>query len=114
MNISYEGIGQWAATFENDGAAAGQMVKVSGSAKAAPCEDGDAFAGMALSVSRDEAACSVALSGIVTVAYSGTAPALGYAGLSANGSGGVKADPSGRQYLVIQRNETAKTVTFVL
>lgn len=114
MNISYEGIGQWAATFENDSAEAGQMVKLSGNAKAAPCAAGDAFAGMAISVSRDEAACSVALSGIVTVSYSGTAPTVGWQGLVANGDGGVKTAASGKQYLVIQKNETAKTVTFVL
>ena len=114
MNISYEGIGQCAATFENDGVAVGQMAKISGDAKAAPCANGDAFAGMVLSVSRDEAACSMALNGIVTVAYSGTAPAVGWQGLSADGNGGVKTAASGKQYLVIQRNETAKTVTFVL
>lgn len=114
MNISYEGIGQWAATFENDGVAVGQMAKVSSDAKAAPCAGGDAFAGVVLSVSRDEAACSVALNGVVTVDYSGTAPAVGWQGLAADGNGGVKTAASGKQYLVIQRNETAKTVTFVL
>ena len=31
MNVSYEGIGQWAATFACDGVSAGQVVKVSGS-----------------------------------------------------------------------------------
>ena len=30
MSISYEGIGQWAATFACDGVSAGQVVKVSG------------------------------------------------------------------------------------
>ena len=29
MNVSYEGIGQWAATFACDGVSAGQVVKVS-------------------------------------------------------------------------------------
>lgn len=28
MNVSYEGIGQWAATFACDGVSAGQVVKV--------------------------------------------------------------------------------------
>ena len=41
-----------------------------------------------------------------------SAPAVGWAKLSADGSGGVKADEGGREYLVV-RSES-NTVTFVL
>ena len=54
------------------------------------------------------------LGGTVTAAYTGTAPALGWSGLSANGSGGVKADASGREYLGVNVEESTMMVTFVL
>jgi len=45
MNVSYEGIGQWAATFACDGVSAGQVVKVSGNGTVAKCADNDGFEG---------------------------------------------------------------------
>ena len=76
MKNSFEGIGQWAATFAcAKDVAQGQMVKISST---------------------------------------GTAPALGWSGLSANGSGGVKADASGHEYLVVNVEESTMMVTFVL
>ena len=53
MNVSYEGIGQWAATFACDGVSAGQVVKVSGNGTVAKCADNDGFEGVVLSVARD-------------------------------------------------------------
>ena len=53
MNVSYEGIGQWAATFACDGVSAGQVVKVSGNGTVAKCADNDGFEGAVLSVARD-------------------------------------------------------------
>ena len=69
MNVSYEGIGQWAATFACDGVSAGQVVKVSGSGAVAKCADNGGFEGVVLSVARDGKACSVAMGGMVTVSY---------------------------------------------
>ena len=43
MNVSYEGIGQWAATFACDGVSAGQVVKVSGNGTVAKCAYNDGF-----------------------------------------------------------------------
>ena len=63
MNVSYEGIGQWAATFACDGVSAGQVVKVSGNGTVAKCADNDGFEGAVLSVARDGKACSVAMGG---------------------------------------------------
>ena len=37
MNVSYEGIGQWAATFACSGVSEGQAVKVSGNGTVAAC-----------------------------------------------------------------------------
>ena len=116
MNISYEGIGQWAATFACDGVAAGQVVRVSGSGTAAKCTEGGGFDGVALSVARDGKACSVAMGGMVTVSYTGvTAPAAGWNTLAADGSGGVKVvSDGGKGYLAVEVDTIAKTVTIVL
>lgn len=114
MGISYEGIGQWAATFACGGAGEGEPVRIGGSGTAAPCEAGDKFCGMALAVSRDGSACTVALGGMVTAGYSGDAPELGWTGLAVDGSGGVTAAAGGREYLVVAVDDAAGTVTFVL
>ncbi|MCI7713614.1 MAG: hypothetical protein MSK63_10080 [Clostridiales bacterium] len=114
MNYSYEGIGQWCATFAGSQAEEGQVVKLTAGKTVGPCAAGDGFCGVVQSVSRDGEACTVALGGMVQVAYTGTAPALGWSGLSANGTGGVKADSVGHSYLVVDVDSTGGTVTFVL
>jgi len=115
MKLSYQGIGQWAATFACDKAAEGELVKVVGNGTVGACGDGEAFCGQVVSVSRDGTACTVALGGMAVAAYSGdAAPALGWSGLSSDGNGGVKADAGGRSYLVVDVNEDARTITFVL
>ena len=113
MQNSYEGIGQWAATFACGDIAEGQVVKISGSGEVAACADGDKFCGVATSVGRDGKACAVAMGGMVSVTYTGTAPALGWTALAADGNGGVKA-AEGREYLVVDVNENGMTVTFAL
>ena len=77
----------------------------------AQCGAGDGFCGVVLARARDGGACTVALGGMVTVSCT-SAPAVGWAKLSADGSGGVKADEGGREYLVV-RSES-NNVTFVL
>ena len=113
MKNSYEGIGQWAATFACSDVAEGQAVKISGSGEVALCAAGDAFCGVVLHVSRDGEACSVAMGGMVTLPYTGSAPAAGWTGLAGDGKGGVKA-AEGRDYLVADVDESAMTVTFKL
>ena len=113
MKVSYEGIGQWAATFACGQVSEGEMVKVSASGEVSACSDGDSFCGQVLSVGRDGGACAVALGGMVTASYTGTAPALGWSDLQADGSGGVKTASGGRSYLVADVDESGKTVTFV-
>ena len=116
MNISYEGIGQWAATFACTDVSEGQVVKVSGSGTVAACAANGVFDGVVLSVARDGKACSVAMGGMVTVSYSGdTAPAAGWNSLTADGSGGVTvASTGGKSYLAVDVDTSAKTVTIVL
>lgn len=114
MKLSYEGIGQWAATFACAKAAEGELVKISENGTVAACGDGEDFCGMVLSVSRGGDACSVALGGMVTAGYTGGAPALGWSGLAGDGTGGVKASEAGREYLVVDVDTAAQTVTFAL
>ena len=90
MKLSYEGIGQWAATFACTEVSEGETVKISDNGPVAACSDGEGFCGMVLSVSRGGDACTVALGGLVTAGYTGSAPTLGWCGLSADASGGVK------------------------
>lgn len=45
MRVSYEGIGQWAATFACGGVKEGEVVKVSGSGAVSACEAGERFCG---------------------------------------------------------------------
>ena len=116
MNISYEGIGQWAATFACTDVSEGQVVKVSGSGTVAACAANGVFDGVVLSVGRDGKACSVAMGGMVTVSYTGaSAPAAGWNSLAADGSGGVKVvSDGGKSHLAVEVDTTAKTVTIVL
>lgn len=114
MKVSYEGIGQWAATFAGSQACEGEVVKIAGNGTVGPCEAGDGFCGMVLSAGRD-GACAVALGGIITAGYSGeTAPSLGWCILTADGSGGVTVGESGRSYLVVDVDSASGTVTFAL
>ena len=113
MKISYEGIGQWAATFACSDVAEGQVVKISGNGEVAACAEDDNFCGVVISVGRDGQACAVAMGGMVTVPYTGDAPALGWCGLIGDGNGGVKAG-NGYEYMVVDMDKSGKTVTFVL
>ena len=97
MNVSYEGIGQWAATFACSGVSEGQAVKVSGNGTVAACAENGGF------------------DGVVPVSYSGTAPTAGWNTLAADGKGGVTVvSEGGRSYLAVEADTAAKTVTIVL
>ena len=112
MNISYEGIGHVGVTFPAGTCVEGQVCKIGTDGKAAACSAGEKFCGVAETV--NESCAGVQIHGFVTVAYTGTAPAMGYAAMSANGSGGVKADSNGNTYLVAAVDSAAMTVTFEL
>ena len=111
MGISYDGIGEWCATFGCGKVKEGDVVKVSANGSA-----GDSFCGVVRAIAHDGKACSVQLGGIATVNYSGeNAPIPGYGKLSADAAGGVSVDASkGREYLILAADSTAKTVTIKL
>ncbi len=116
MKVSFGGLGEQVATFFNSASAAasdGERVKVSGNGEVSACSAGDRFFGVALAADSDFAA--VQAGGFVTLPYSGqTAPAVGYATLSADGEGGVAVDEDGWDYLVLEVDTTAGTVGFLL
>jgi hypothetical protein len=115
MKISFEEVGQWSATFSCTGVQEGHLVKINGNGSVGVCNAGEAFCGQAVSLSRGGDACAVQLGGFITADYTGdTAPTVSWCGLSADGNGGVKADPTGRSYLVADVDTAAKVVTFVL
>ena len=71
------------------------------------------FCGVSVNVNGGYA--GVQLCGAVTLPYTGTeAPAVGYAALAADGAGGVKVSTKGNNYLVLNVNTAAKTVSFML
>ena len=96
--ISFEGIGEVAATFAcGEGVKAGQVVKLTGDGTVGPC-------GVALSAGEGFAA--VQMGGLIRVAASGGALSEGWNRLLADGSGGVRPDsaetPIGGEYLVVR------------
>lgn len=106
MKVAFTGYAENVTTLETDGAVKpGTVVKMKGNGMVGPCSAKDKFCGVALSI-REQCA-AVQLNGYVRVAYTGTAPAVGWALLNANGSGGVQAEASGREMLVMDVDPTA-------
>lgn len=89
-------------------------VKVTGNKEMGHCSDGDRFHGVVIIISRDGKLLTVAKRGFVEVAYSGDAPTAGLVKLLANGSGGVKEDASGDEFLVVDVDTTNTTLTIWL
>ena len=106
MNVSFEEIGRLAVTFGQEGCVAGQVCKVGGNGKVAPCAEGDKLCGVVEHVRGNHAAVQVA--GFAEVKVAGAVPA-GYVNLCADGNGGVKVDSAGKEYLVAEVDATAKT-----
>ena len=97
--------------YAEEGVTAKSVCKITDNATAGPCVSGDGFHGFVTTVRGGYA--GVVLHGMVTVPYSGTAPAVGKTALGADGKGGVTAGgPESR--LVVSVDETAKTVTMFL
>ena len=114
MKISYEGMGQWAATFACGDVDVGEAVKVSENDTVAACSADDAFCGVVFAKARTGDACTVQLGGAVEVPYSGTAPTVGYAALAADGSGGVKVAAGAKERLVLAVDSAAGKAVIVL
>ena len=100
MKISFEGIGQWAATFVcGKNVAEGQTVKISGNGKVDTCASGDGFCGVAGQPRKG--AVAVQVGGFMQVDVNGEV-ALGRVKLAADGKGGVQAADDGVEALVVQ------------
>ena len=111
--ISFEGIGEVAATFAcGEGVKAGQVVKLTGDGTVGPCGDGERFCGVALSAGEGFAA--VQMGGLIRVAASGGALSEGWNRLLADGSGGVRPDsaetPIGGEYLVVRAESVVAVI----
>lgn len=112
MSVSFGGFNSNTATFKTAADLEnGCPVKISESNTVAACADGDVFCGFV--IDGEGGYASVQLSGAVTAAYTGAAPAVGYEKLVSDGTG-VKASDGGREYLVLAVDETASTVTFLM
>ena len=112
MSISYEGIGEWCATFVCGAVSEGDIVKVSANGTV-----GDGFCGVVRAVAHDGKACTVQLGGLASVKYSGTAPAVGFSELVADGSGGVSKpgeNQNGSSYLVLSVDSAANKAVIKL
>lgn len=113
MNISLNGCGETAATFETTGTVkTGTPVKIAGNGIVGPCADGEAFCGMALNVRGGYAA--VQLHGYVRFSYSGTAPDVGYQTLTAAADGKIKVNADGGRSLLVTDVDTAAALCGVL
>ena len=112
MDINFNGFQKNVLTFECTSAVtAGDLVKMSASGKVAPASANDTFIGVCVKARDGYAA--VQLSGAVKMTYSGSDPVCGYAKLAASADG-VQANDGGREYLVVEVDTQAKTVTFII
>ncbi len=115
MKVSFHGIGENVVTFYNsktNGAAAAVPVKMSGSGEVSKCLDGERFFGV--SIDGDTEFVAVQTGGYAELSYTGTAPAIGFVKLAANGAGGVKAAETGGEFLVIKLDTSSKLVGIML
>ena len=94
MEVSFEGIGQVAATFMVNGDIQPAMaVALTGDSTGGLGKAGDAVCGVALSAKNGMAA--VQIGGMVKVGWSGTAPAIGVGTIAVDGTGKIKTVTSG-------------------
>ena len=110
--VSFEGIEMAVVTFQEKDVTAGVPVAMDSDGTVKDAGNGAALVGLALNVRGGCAA--VLVKGYAQLPYTGTAPALGWARLAADGSGGVTAAESGREYLVVQVDSGSKTLGLFL
>lgn len=114
MSVSLKGFNESVATFYTDDAnlEAGDLVIINDNLEVEKAASTELFVGVCQSVRSGYAA--VQLSGFVELSYSGTAPTVGYNNLYTNSSGGVVANDSGRQLLVVSVNTTDSKCGIIL
>lgn len=112
MAVSFGGFNENTATFKVSGEIEnGMPVKMSESGTVEACADGDAFCGICRGA--DGSYAAIQLSGAVKSTYSGADPECGYAKLAASADG-VKVSDGGREYLIVEVDTDAVTVTFLM
>ena len=116
MSVAFDGIGRLVVTFEAGTATAGSFVTMEDNGKVKKAFSGQLPVGLALHVQDGHAA--VQLRGFVKTKYSGSsAPALGWASLVTDSSGGLRAagsGESGRMCLVVEKDSEAQTMGLFL
>lgn len=112
MNTCYDGIGYLAVTVPAGTCGAGQVCMMNTAGQADACSSGGRFMGVCDEVRKGLAAVQVG--GFAKVKYSGSAPALGFAKLAADGAGGVCVSSSGQEHLVVALDEANLYITIKL
>lgn len=118
MSISFDGIGEVAATFrleEDSKVKVGDVVCITGDGEVGRGTAGDRMCGVAVSVS-DDGYAAVQTDGLAEIAYTGTtAPTAGWNALKTDGTGGVCVPESGgTSYLVVSVDTGKKTAVVKL
>ena len=108
--VGFDGIGSMVITVKDDGLALGQPCKCSGGKAMTKAAAAEAFHGVCLWQREDIA--GVQVDGFITLPYTGSAPAVGFGILAANGSGGVQTAASGMSRMIVDVDSVLKTVTF--
>ena len=112
MKVSFEGIGEQVVSFATTGTVKGAFVKMSSNNTVAACASADNFIGFC--INNEGGFAEVQTHGYIKCPYTGTAPAVGYSLLAADTNGRVKGAQTGREYLVLDVDTTAKTVGFIM
>ena len=113
MAISFDAIGERYVTFfAGQTAEDGKLCKMTANGTVGNCAANDDFCGVITQVRGGTA--SVLMNGYVELPYTGSAPSLGYSVLVAGASDSVKSAESGKTYLVVNVDTTAKTVGLFL
>lgn len=113
MKVSFEGVGEQILSFnKSSGVIKGSLVKLSANGTVAVCAAGSKFAGVCINA--DDSFADVKTAGYVELGYTGDAPTVGYANLAAASANTVKADVSGREYLIIKVDTAAAKVGFII
>jgi hypothetical protein len=121
FGVKFDGIGANAISFLSAltrGTDEGKVVKITDNGTVALCSAADQFDGVVKVIDKADKVASVQTKGMVTVAYTGTAPSVGRATLEANATGGVQIVGTpvlgDRFYQIVSVDTTAGTVTFDL
>ncbi len=113
MNISFNGYEDKVLTFATSSATVGAPVSLSANKTVSNAASGADIIGVAVSAKNGIA--GVKMEGYIELPYTSTAPTVGFCGLVADGSNGVKVSTtSAKKYKVLSVDTTNSTVGFIL